>query len=179
VSVALLSLHRSRCQRLRCAGFTIAELLVASSILVVALLGIAAVLPVADMTLHKSGQISKAVSLAQEMIEIIKNDPFHVLSSYNGVDTRSPGAFPLDEYVGPGNPGNFMGTTNLTKWKNDIDLYLATGAGITGGYGTINVVDVASVTGLGAVLRKVTVRVMWTEAGRSYQVQLETLASGI
>ncbi|MFB3816675.1 MAG: hypothetical protein ACE147_03325 [Candidatus Methylomirabilales bacterium] len=177
MSRALLPARRSRGHPPR-AGFTIAELLVASSILLVALLGIAAVLPVADMTLHKSGQISKAVSLAQEMIEIIKNDPFHVLDSYNGADTRNTATFPADEYVGPGNPGNFMGTTNLTKWKNDIDLYLATGAGITGGYGTIGVVDVATVSG-SAVLRKVTVRVIWTEAGRSYQVELATLASGI
>ena len=53
-------------------GFTFVEVMIAASILVVALLGIAAVLPTADMSLHQSGQVSKAVSLAQEMIEMIK-----------------------------------------------------------------------------------------------------------
>lgn len=78
-------------------GFTMVELLVAAAILVVALLGIAAVLPTADMSVHQAGQISKAVSLAQEMIEMIKNDPFSQLSLYNGVDTRTTGTYPTDD----------------------------------------------------------------------------------
>ncbi|MBI3121746.1 MAG: prepilin-type N-terminal cleavage/methylation domain-containing protein, partial [candidate division NC10 bacterium] len=40
---------------MRRAGFTLVELLVAASILVVALLGIAAVLPTADLSLHQAG----------------------------------------------------------------------------------------------------------------------------
>lgn len=163
------------------AGFTIAEILVASSILIVALLGIAAVLPTADMTLHQAGQISKAVSLAQEMIEMIKNDPFSQLTSYHGVDTRTAATYPVDTPIPPipGDAGNFMGGTNVTKWANDINLYLLTGAGITNGYGTITVSDVATGAGGAAVLRKVSVTVNWTEGGRPYQVTLATLASAI
>jgi type II secretory pathway pseudopilin PulG len=162
-------------------GFTFVEVLVAASILVVALLGIAAVLPTADMSLHQSGQISKAVSLAQEMIEMIKNDPFSELTFYNAVDTRTTSTYPVDDPNPPipGNPGNFMGGSNITKWATDIQLFLASGTGITGGYGTIGVTTVATDTGGNPILRKVSVVVHWTDSGRPYQVRLETLASGI
>ena len=163
------------------AGFTLAEVLVAATILVVALLGIAAVLPTADMSLHQAGQISKAVALTQEMIEMVKNDPFSQLDLYNGVDTRTTGTYPVDDPNPPipGDAGNFMGGSNVTKWANDIALYLVTGAGITGGYGTITVSTVAT-DGTGApILRKISVVVNWTDAGRPYQVTLQTLASAI
>ncbi|OGB91323.1 MAG: hypothetical protein A3G35_03870 [candidate division NC10 bacterium RIFCSPLOWO2_12_FULL_66_18] len=163
------------------AGFTLVEVLVAATILVVALLGIAAVLPTADMSLHQAGQISKAVALTQEMIEMVKNDPFSQLSLYNGVDTRTTGTYPVDDPNPPipGDAGNFMGGSNVTKWANDIALYLVTGAGITGGYGTITVSTVAT-DGTGApILRKISVVVNWTDAGRPYQVTLQTLASAI
>lgn len=161
-------------------GFSILELLVASTILVVALLGIAAVLPTADMTLHQAGQTSKAVSLAQEMIEMMKNDPFADLPAYNGVDTRTTSTYPVDlSPIVPGNPGNFVGGTNITKWANDITLYLVTGAGITSGYGTIGVSDVATDGSGNPILRKVSVAVRWTEGTRPYMIRLETLASAI
>ena len=162
-------------------GFTIVEVLVAAAILLVALLGIAAVMPTADMNLHLAGQISKAASLAQEMIEMTKNDPFSQLSMYGGVDTRNLGTFPLDvpNPPIPGDAGNFMGGSNVAKWGNDINLYLATGAGITGGYGTISVSTVATDAIGNPILRKISVTVNWIDGGRPYQVKLETLASAI
>ena len=162
-------------------GFTIVEVLVAAAILLVALLGIAAVMPTADMNLHLAGQISKAASLAQEIIEMTKNDPFSQLSTYHGVDTRNPATFPLDTPNPPipGDAGNFMGGTNVAKWGNDINLYLATGAGITGGYGTISVSAVATDATGNPILRKVSVTVNWIDGGRPYQVKLETLSSAI
>jgi type II secretory pathway pseudopilin PulG len=162
-------------------GFTIVEVLVAATILIAGLLGIAAVMPTADTNLHLSGQISKATSLAQEMMEMIKNDPFSQLTLYNGVDTRTPGTFAADTPNPPipGDAGNFMGGSNLAKWKNDINVYLATGAGITGGYGTIGVSTVANDDKGNPILRKVSVTVNWIDGGRPYQVTLETLASAI
>jgi type II secretory pathway pseudopilin PulG len=165
----------------RGAGFTVAEVLTAASILIVALLGIAAVMPTADMTLHQAGQASKAISLAQEMIEMLKNDPFSQLTLYGGVDTRSPATYPVDYPVPPipGDAGNFMGGSNVTKWAGDISLYLTTGAGLTNGYGTITVSDVATDGSGNSILRKVSVVVGWTDGGRPYQVKLETLSSAI
>lgn len=162
-------------------GFTIVEVLVAAAILLVALLGIAAVMPTADMNLHLAGQISKAASLAQEIIEMTKNDPFSQLSLYHGVDTRNPATFPLDTPNPPipGDAGNFMGGTNVAKWANDITVYLATGAGITGGYGTISVTTVAADATGNPILRKLSVTVNWIDGGRPYQVKLDTLSSAI
>jgi len=162
-------------------GFTMMEVLIAASIMVFALLGIASVLPSADMNLHQSGQISKAVSLAQQMVETLKNDPFTALPSYQGADTRNTGTYPTDDPTTPipGNPGNFMGGSNIAKWATDINLYLATGAGITNGYGTIAVSDVATDGSGNAILRKVTVTVSWTDRGHPYSVRLATLSSAI
>ncbi len=171
--------HRSRQRPLGLLGkqgFTVTEVLVAASILVMALLGIASMMPTADMSLHQSGQISKAISLAQEMIEMIRNDPFHTLTNYAGVDTRTSSTIPVDDTSGS---PPFLGGSNVNKWANDIALYLATGAGITGGYGTIAVSAVATDASGNDVLRKVTVTVCWTDSGRPYQVKLEALVSGI
>lgn len=162
-------------------GFSVVEVTIAMSIMLVALLGIAATLPTADMTLHQSGQISKAVALGQEMVEMMKNDPFSQLTLYNGVDTRTTGTYPVDAPIPPipGDAGNFSGGSNVTKWANDIALFLTTGRGITGGYGTIAVSTVATDTGGNPILRKVSVVINWTDGGRPYRVRLETLASGI
>jgi hypothetical protein len=67
----------------------------------------------------------------------------------------------------------------VTKWANDITVYLLTGAGITNGYGTIQVSTVAADGTGNPILRKVSVTVNWTEGKRPYQVRLETLASAI
>jgi type II secretory pathway pseudopilin PulG len=162
-------------------GFTMMEVLLAATIMVVALLGIASVLPSADMNLHQSGQISKAVALAQQMIETLKNDPFTALPAYQGVDTRNTATYPVDDPNPPipGNPGNFMGGSNIARWATDINLYLATGAGITNGFGTIAVSDVATGPSGSAILRKMRVAVSWTDRGQPYTVTLETLSSAI
>ncbi len=157
------------------------EVLVASTILLMALLGLAAVLPTADLNQHQAGQTSKAISLAQEMLEMVKNDPFSQVPLYNGVDTRTASTYPVDAPVPPipGDAGNFSGGSNVAKWANDIALYLTTGAGITGGAGTIAVTTVATDGSGNPILRKVSVLISWSEGGRPYQVRLETLASGI
>jgi hypothetical protein len=157
------------------------EVLIASVILVVGLLGIATVLPTAAMNLHQSGQVSKAASLCQEMVEMIKNDPFGQLTLYNNVDTRTTSTYPTDTPVPPipGDAGNYQGGSNVTKWAGDINVYLLIGAGITNGYGTIRVTDVATDPSGNVILRKVSVAVNWTEGKRPYQVRLETLASAI
>jgi len=162
-------------------GFTLVEVLMAAGILLVALLGIASALPTATISLQHSGQISKAVSLAQELIEMVKNDPFSQLNLYDGVDTRTTATYPVDYPTPPipGDAGNFMGGSNVTKWANDIALYLPTGAGITNGYGTIAVVTVASDAGGNPILRKISTTIFWTDKGRAQKVVLETLASAI
>ena len=162
-------------------GFTLIEVMVAAGILLVALLGLASALPTATVSLQHSGQISKAVSLAQEMIEMVKNDPFSQLNLYDNVDTRTTATYPVDypSPLIPGDAGNFMGGTNVVKWASDIALYLPTGSGITNGYGTILVTTVATDPGGNPILRKISVTIHWTHNGRPENVSLATLGSAI
>jgi type II secretory pathway pseudopilin PulG len=176
----------------RSGGFTLMEVMLAACILVVALLGVAGVLPTSKGNVHRAGQISKAAWLAQEMVEMIKNDPFNQLNLYNGVDTRNTATYPIDSPIPPvaGATGNFSGGSNVAKWANDIAVFLAVGSGVAGGYGIITVSDVTcrnasnTIVACGgtneAILRKVSVEVHWTEAGKAVApIKLETLASNI
>lgn len=72
-----------------------------------------------------------------------------------------------------------MGNTNVLRWRDAISLFLTSGAGITGGLGTISVTTVATDGSGNPILRRVTVVVGWTESGWPYTVQLSTLASAI
>lgn len=167
-------------------GFSTLEVMMSSGLLLTVMLGLAGALPTSERNVHLGGQNTKAVALAQQMIETIRNDSFSQAGLYNGldgqgVDTRSPQNFPADtpNPPVPGNPGNFQGGTNLTRWANDIALFLATGAGITGGYGTVRVQGVAQDGTGNSILEKVTVTIFWTQAGIARSVQVATLVSGI
>ncbi len=166
-------------------GFTITEMLLAAGIMVVALLGITGVLPTAHQNIHYGGQQSKAVSLAQSMLEMIKNDPYNDLSQYNGVDTRNPSTYASlvdDTVLVEGDLNSFIGHSIIDKWASDISTFLG-GPGVTGGYGTIHVMtmitDPACPTLNNVCLRKVIVTVGWQESSRPHTIQLTTLVSGI
>lgn len=177
-------MRQGRCKAAR--GFSTLEVLVATTLLMVSLLGLASTLPTADRNVHLGGQNTKATALAQQMLEDIRNDPFSQLILYNGVngqgvDTRKSSNFPVDNPSPPipGNPGNFQGGSNLTRWTNDIALFLASGSGITGGYGTVFVQSVAQDGTGNSILDKVTVTVFWSESGVGRSIQLSSLVSGI
>ncbi len=166
-------------------GFSTLEVLISASLLVGVMLGLAGALPTSERNVHRGGQNTKAAALAQQLLEGIHNDPFSQLALYNGkdgngVDTRTQANFPDDAPNPPipGNAGNFMGNTNLTRWANDIAL--SAGAGLTGGYGTVLVQSVAQdpVTG-NSVLDKITVTVNWAESGIPRNLALVSLVSGI
>ncbi len=167
-------------------GFSTLEVLISASLLVGVMLGLAGALPTSARNVHRGGQNTKAAALAQQLLEGIHNDPFSQLALYNGkdgtgVDTRTPANFPDDAPNPPlpGNAGNFMGNTNLTRWASDIAL-ISGGAGLTGGYGTVLVQSVAQdpVTG-NSVLDKITVTVNWAESGIPRNLALVSLVSGI
>ena len=57
-------------------GFSAIEVLIAATIVVVALLAIASMAPTAYRTVDWSGEDTMAVTLAQQRIEFLKNQPF-------------------------------------------------------------------------------------------------------
>jgi prepilin-type N-terminal cleavage/methylation domain-containing protein len=70
-------------------GFTLVEVLVASMILVVALLTLASMFPVGYKQIADGGRMTMAVSGARHILEDVGDVPFANISNLNGVDTAS------------------------------------------------------------------------------------------
>ncbi len=136
---------------LREKGLTLAEVLLAAAIISVAVLAIIGLFPTALQNVRYGGHMSQASSLAQEMIEMIRTQPFTLVSSYNNIDTRLPA------------PPTLTGVplAHFTRWKNDIAPVPPAGA-LPQGFGTVQVLENA--LGL-ADLKQVTITVGWRESG--------------
>ncbi|MFQ5848272.1 MAG: hypothetical protein ACE5IQ_11465 [Candidatus Methylomirabilales bacterium] len=133
------------------AGLTIVEVLLAAVIIMVAVLGIVGLFPTALQNVRYGGHMSQASSLAQEMIEMIRTQPFAAVFSYNGLDTRNPAPGALPASV----------LSHFARWQSDIAPANPGGA-LPQGWGTIQVVENA--LGL-ADLKQVTITVGWQERG--------------
>ncbi len=131
------------------AGFTLPEVLLAAVIIMVAVLGVVGMYPTALENVRYGGHMSQASSLAQEMIEMIRTQPFSVVSQYNGLDTRNPAP------VGPAPVVN-----HFNQWQSDIAPANPIGA-LPQGWGTVTV---AAVAGLPDLLQ-VTITVGWQGRG--------------
>jgi len=70
-------------------GFTLVEVLVASMILVVALLTLATMFPVGYRQIADAGRLTMAVTGARHILEDIGDIPFNNISNLNGVDTST------------------------------------------------------------------------------------------
>ncbi|MFQ5960968.1 MAG: hypothetical protein ACE5MG_06200 [Candidatus Methylomirabilales bacterium] len=132
------------------AGLTIPEVLLSAVIISVAILALVGLFPTALQNVQYGGHMSQALSLGQEMIEMIRTQPFLTVSSYNGLDTgTTPGPLPPSVQ------------SHYDQWKDDIVPAIAAGA-LPQGRGTIQVTDNA----LGfADLKQLTVTVTWRERG--------------
>ena len=146
-------------------GLTLAEILVAASVMSVALLAIMSMFPTGYETILSGGRMTKATRLAQEMMEVLRNQSFDNLTAFDGVDTRNPQAFPAA--IRP-----LLGT-----WRCDITPPAAgcttatQGGGLASGWGTI------AVTVPSAGLAQVTVTVGWRDRRSTKTVGLVTYAS--
>jgi len=70
-------------------GVTLIELLFAASIMAITLLGVAGMFPAALRAVTEGGHQTKAMALAQMMIEAIRSEPFDLLiDRYAAFDTR-------------------------------------------------------------------------------------------
>ncbi len=145
-------------------GLSLVEFLVATSIVTVALLGVAAMFPAALRTVIRGGETTKATVLAQAMADIIRSEPFDVLvARYNGLNTRTLAvSCPLDETSAPPPYDDYT----QKKWACDL---LRTGAqdsgqGLPDASGRVRVecVDAGGASvACPAGLRRVTVSVLW------------------
>lgn len=62
-------------------GFTLVEVMIAGAILVMAALPIVIIFPNAYMSLNRSGERTVAITLAQQQIESLRNQPYAALTT--------------------------------------------------------------------------------------------------
>jgi len=132
-------------------GLTLPEILIASAVLAVGILAIAGMFPSAYQNVKYGGEITKATALAQEMMEILRNELFINLTGYNGLKTSACGS------------GTDSIATNCRKWRDDI-----TAVGLPSGWGSVKVDSETS------DLRRITVSVGWTGRYSNKKVELVT-----
>jgi len=72
-----------RTRRFNNEGFSVAEVLVAATLVGVVLLSIATIFPTAATTIDHTGGMARATALAQQRIEQLKNVPFATLAALN------------------------------------------------------------------------------------------------
>lgn len=70
-------------------GFSAVEVLIAAAVMVIAILGIASMFPTAYTNVNKSGKQTLAVSLAQQQIEVLRNQTYAAVATGNDSVTVS------------------------------------------------------------------------------------------
>jgi len=110
-------------------GFTLVEVLVASSILVVVLLGIAALFPLAYNNIFYASQETKAAILAQDMMEQIKSAPSFEDMLSSADNPPSGATHPRPAYI----------ATQRANWHSKVANATPQGEGLPGGNGSINI----------------------------------------
>lgn len=131
-------------------GLTLPEVLISAVIITVAVLALVGLFPTALQNVQYGGHMSQALSLGQEMIEMIRTQPFSTVSNYHGLDTgTTPGVLPP------------VVQSHYDQWKADIAPANPAGA-LPRGRGTIQVGENA--VGF-ADLKQLTVTVTWRERG--------------
>jgi prepilin-type N-terminal cleavage/methylation domain-containing protein len=159
-------------------GFTLIEIMIGLTILVVGILGVASMFGTGYTNLAEGGRMTLAVTAARQMLEDIRTIPFNNLPNLNGFDTNNPGTQPANNpereiarkwryaLAGDGTGWGFT-TAEKARWHN-----LGVGNAVFGAGGTI------AVANLGATMREVTITV--PVPGRGAIVRLVTrISSGV
>lgn len=168
-------------------GLSLVEVFIAAALLGVALLGVAGAFPSAFRQVTDGGQITKATSLAHEMMEAIRSEPSYYVVRYNGKDGRgistgAPANFP-DDWPLPCTAATwgeqFCGHTKLTRWAQDLQDDRTDGRRLANARGSVSVVDHENPVagGGGAVspattMLRITVAVSWDQMLGRRAVQL-------
>jgi prepilin-type N-terminal cleavage/methylation domain-containing protein len=164
----------------RARGFTLIEILLGITILVIGILGAASMFGTGYTNVAEGGRMTMAVTAARQMLEDVRTIPFGSLPNLNGpagtgFNTNSPGSQPASDperniarkwryaLAGDGTGWNFT-SAEKARWQS-----LGVGSIPFGASGQITVVNQT------ATLRLITVTVQIP--GRGATVQLATLIS--
>ena len=176
-----------------CAGLTLVEFMLATAIMAFVALGVAGMFPSALRTVVVGGQVTKATVLAQELLDVIRTEPFDILyvtpisgngyKGYFSFDTRDlPTQCPTP---------SSDSCRNKMKWRSDLlmDTAQTGGRGLPEAYGTVSVVCLnvntaspftvtAGTCGSSINLLRLTATVFWDRSG-SRSVDLVTYVARI
>jgi prepilin-type N-terminal cleavage/methylation domain-containing protein len=155
---------RPTLQMSRECGLTLVELLIAMAILSVASLGILGMFPVAHQHLRAGGDLTKATALAQQMVEVLRDERLQTVSRYHNADTRETASFPADDL---GGTPPFRGGSSLRRWREEI-AGEPFGDGLSQGWGRIGIAS------LDRGLLAITVTIGWPSSLSERTVQLTT-----
>jgi Tfp pilus assembly protein PilV len=78
-------------------GFTLIELLLGMTFLTIGLLAIAAMFPMAFMSVHDAGRTTTGLTAARQILEDLRTVPFDDLANLNGFDTNNSATLPADQ----------------------------------------------------------------------------------
>ena len=78
-------------------GFTLAEVMIASMVLLIALLVVAVMFPVGYGQVADAGRMTLAMTGARQILEDVGALPFDSLSNLNGFDTQNPATLPAND----------------------------------------------------------------------------------
>ena len=148
-------------------GLTLVEVLIATAILSVAMMGVIGMFPVAHQHLRVGGDLTKATALAQRMIELLRDERVQDLPRYHQADTRQSGSLPTDD-LDEMRP--FNGGSSFQRWRDDI-ASAALGGDTHQSWGRIEV------TSIDPGLLSLTVMVGWPATPTERSVQLTTVVS--
>jgi len=93
-----------------CSGFTLVEVLISIGIITVALVSLLGVIPVSNVAISKSSQVSTATTLAETRVEAIKNA---IYTANPAVDNINSSNFPNESYNSVSGYPKYRRTVNI------------------------------------------------------------------
>jgi prepilin-type N-terminal cleavage/methylation domain-containing protein len=164
-------------------GVTLAEILVATSIISIGLVGLAVVIPMASYGVHEGNALSTATFLAEQRLEEIRNASWTTTPSSNDCLGTGPTAAPTSSTCTRTQPTSCTSGTSCTTWADEAAV-----TGYTGYSRNVRITDCGTTACAGvnnANLRLVRVTVSYTPisgvggaaAGASKSAVLELLVA--
>ncbi len=164
-------------------GFTLIEIMISLSILVIGILGIATMFGTGYHNVGEGGRMTMAVAAARQMLEDVRLIPFANLANLDRLDTNTPGSQPANNperdiarkwaygLVGNTVAGWNFSSTETAAWRQSGAGTGTSAPPVSGARGQVTVTTPAGTTNL----RQITVTI--TDPRGRTTVQLTTLIS--
>lgn len=143
-------------------GLTTVEVLLAATVIAIALLGVAGLFPTAFRNVRAGGYMTKATAIARGIMETLLARPFTGLTAYHGVTTSDCSVL------------SGMVRADCEAWAEALAFSSTEGAGLPSGEATIAVCTAVPSCVPISGLARVTVTVEWVGGVGEKAVELQT-----